>query len=96
MSTRSHNITYKNRDRLSIIDPNNDTNDIAGGSSNTETILYEFSDAHRLLRQRMSLIARGEYEGPSPPSILEVILAGNYSTFRQQRLHLRRLDGTSR
>ncbi|KAH6687972.1 hypothetical protein F5X68DRAFT_261286 [Plectosphaerella plurivora] len=89
--SKSHNLTYKNKDRLSIIDPNNSSNDIAGGSSNAETILYEFHVAERQLRRRMADLMDGDDDGPSPPSILEVLLAGDYSSFRQQREHLRRL-----
>ncbi|KAM0351770.1 hypothetical protein ACHAPU_002282 [Fusarium lateritium] len=78
-------LTYKNYDRLSIIDPNNPENDISGGSSNTPAILARFNDAFYLLRDRMSEIA-GD---PNKGNILEVILQGDYSSFRAQRDFLR-------
>lgn len=91
-SSYGHNLTYKNTDRISIIDPNNSSNDISGGSSNTETILYSFQLAHQLLTERMAELAQaGPGNAENPASILETILAGNYSSFRLQRGHLRRL-----
>ncbi|RGP63884.1 DNA polymerase sigma subunit [Fusarium longipes] len=84
---KSHvnSLTYKNYDRLSIIDPNNPANDISGGSANTPAILNRFKDAFNLLRDRMSDIARN----PNKGNILEVILQGDYSSFRMQRDYLR-------
>lgn len=73
--------TYKNQDRLSIIDPNNPANDIAGGSHNTVAILARFHDAYNMLRDRMIIVAKNPSEG----GILDVILKGDYSSFRQQR-----------
>ncbi|EWG38481.1 DNA polymerase sigma subunit [Fusarium verticillioides 7600] len=78
-------LTYKNYDRLSIIDPNNSGNDISGGSSNTVAILDRFKGAFNLLRDRMDEIARDPNQG----NILEVILKGDYSSFRMQRDFLR-------
>jgi non-canonical poly(A) RNA polymerase PAPD5/7 len=75
--------TYKNVDRLSIIDPNNPSNDISGGSSNTHSILARFDDAYKALRDRMEYVATNG-EG----NILEVILKGDYSSFRDQRAYL--------
>ncbi|CZS79723.1 unnamed protein product [Fusarium graminearum] len=80
-----NSLTYKNYDRLSIIDPNNPANDISGGSANTPAILNRFKDAFNLLRDRMSDIARN----PNKGNILEVILQGDYSSFRMQREYLR-------
>ncbi|QPC69414.1 hypothetical protein HYE68_000166 [Fusarium pseudograminearum] len=80
-----HSLTYKNYDRLSIIDPNNPANDISGGSANTPAILNRFKDAFNLLRDRMNDIARN----PNKGNILEVILQGDYSSFRMQREYLR-------
>ncbi|CAM1502490.1 Fc.00g044740.m01.CDS01 [Cosmosporella sp. VM-42] len=77
--------TYKNTDRLSIIDPNNPSNDISGGSSNTNAILARFHDAYNVLRERMREVARNPEKG----SILEVLLKGDYSSFRMQRDYLR-------
>ncbi|KAK3942624.1 hypothetical protein QBC46DRAFT_69321 [Diplogelasinospora grovesii] len=81
---------YKNYDRLSIIDPNNPENDISGGSNNTSTILTLFSEAHRLLSKRLAELAQSRNRRNA--SILEVILAGNYSSFQSQREHLQRLS----
>ncbi|EON99225.1 putative dna polymerase sigma protein [Phaeoacremonium minimum UCRPA7] len=77
---------YKNPGRLSIIDPNNPENDISGGSSNTEKVMYYFSVAYKELQERM-------IKAPSAvgESILEVIMGGNYSSFRHQRDHLRKV-----
>ncbi|EGO54262.1 hypothetical protein NEUTE1DRAFT_124553 [Neurospora tetrasperma FGSC 2508] len=80
---------YKNYDRFSIIDPNNSENDIAGGSSNTGTIVALFKQAYELLAERMAQLAQSPDRRNA--SILEVILAGNYSTFRNQRAHLEKL-----
>ncbi|KUI52914.1 Poly(A) RNA polymerase protein 2 [Cytospora mali] len=79
--------TYKNPGRLSIIDPNNPGNDISGGSMNYQQIVASFSQAYKLLQERLSRIAKGE----NFKSILEVILGGNYSTFREQRNYLRQV-----
>lgn len=81
-------------DRLSIIDPNNPNNDIAGGSSNTAQIMYHFKQAYEALRDRMALLdtatGRPEHRG----SILYPILAGNYESFRVQRKWLEGLDSS--
>jgi len=83
--------TYKNEDRLSIIDPNNDSNDISGGSANIATITALLAEAHRDLRARMAGLARTDNAAKRGASILEVIFGGNYSTFRLQRAHLAKL-----
>ncbi|KAH7019008.1 hypothetical protein EDB80DRAFT_869684 [Ilyonectria destructans] len=76
--------TYKNTDRLSIIDPNNAANDISGGSSNTPAILARFHDAYNILRDRMTEVRRDPKKG----GILDVILKGDYSSFRLQREYI--------
>ncbi|KAK4225122.1 putative Poly(A) RNA polymerase protein [Podospora fimiseda] len=80
-------LTYRQFNRISIIDPNNKWNDIAGGSSNTATIVQAFAGAHNQLLQRMRQIA----EEPKHESILEVILGGNYTSFQEQRDYLESL-----
>ncbi|KAM0322590.1 hypothetical protein ACHAQA_009438 [Verticillium albo-atrum] len=90
-TSKDHNLTYKNRDRLSIIDPNNSSNDIAGGSSNVGVIFYDFHSAHRMIKERMAELSKGGGHGTNTASILETILAGNYSSFRLQRAHLQLL-----
>ncbi|KAI3395027.1 hypothetical protein diail_1850 [Diaporthe ilicicola] len=79
--------TYRNPGRLSIIDPNNPANDISGGSQNYPQIMACFSEAHKLLQERIERIARGD----TCDSILGVILGGNYSMFREQRNYLRKV-----
>lgn len=54
---------------------------------NYQQIVVSFSQAYRLLQERLSRIAKGE----SFNSILEVVLGGNYATFREQRDYLRRV-----
>lgn len=54
---------------------------------NFPQIAASFSQAHKLLQERLSRIAKGE----SFKSIVEVILGGNYSTFREQRNYLRQV-----
>ncbi|KAK7424606.1 hypothetical protein QQZ08_008616 [Neonectria magnoliae] len=85
---RKHEVssfTYKNTDRLSIIDPNNAANDISGGSSNTSAILARFHDAYNVLRDRMGDVRRDSKKG----GILDVILKGDYSSFRLQREYIK-------
>jgi non-canonical poly(A) RNA polymerase PAPD5/7 len=78
-------IVYKNRNRFSIIDPNNPANDISGGSANTPAIVDRFEDAYIALRDRMKDVA----EAPNKGGILECILSGDYSEFRMQRNYLK-------
>ncbi|PHH68173.1 hypothetical protein CDD80_201 [Ophiocordyceps camponoti-rufipedis] len=80
-------LTYKNPNRLSIIDPNNPSNDISGGSSNTPAILARFNDASVDLRKRMTEVSQQADKG----SILGVILEGNYSSFKKQRQYLKQV-----
>ncbi|KAK2033104.1 hypothetical protein LX32DRAFT_115809 [Colletotrichum zoysiae] len=88
---RVREVVYKNMDRISVIDPNNPANDISGGSSNAGRILEEFSVAHKMLKKRMNELAQQGSRTDGPASILETIFAGNYSSFRLQRAHLRKL-----
>ncbi|ODA76978.1 hypothetical protein RJ55_07495 [Drechmeria coniospora] len=85
--------TYKNRDRLSIIDPNDAGNDISGGSSNTPSIVARFHDAFLTLSERMRYLAK--HPGQDVGSILEVILKGDYSSFRLQRAYLKHVHEES-
>ncbi|KAL7813215.1 hypothetical protein V8C44DRAFT_327856 [Trichoderma aethiopicum] len=75
---------YRNKERLSIIDPNNPANDIAGSSSNMAVVQRCFVDALETLQGRMRQIA----ENPSKGNILEALFAGDYSSFRKQRAYL--------
>ncbi|TEA17765.1 Non-canonical poly(A) RNA polymerase PAPD5 [Colletotrichum sidae] len=91
---RNSDVVYKNLNRLSVIDPNNPANDISGGSSNAGRILDEFRIAHHMLQQKMTELSQLGSRAKRPKSILETIYAGNYSSFRHQRAHLRKLyDG---
>jgi non-canonical poly(A) RNA polymerase PAPD5/7 len=82
---------YKRHDRLSIIDPNNPANDIAAGSSNFPKIVSAFSAAHRELRARMAYLSTASDAEKKDASILEVIFAGDYSSFRLHREHYAKL-----
>jgi len=82
---------YPNPDRLSIIDPNDPKNDIAGGSKNIAAIVRVFSEAHKALQKRMAELAGAPDSVRRRASILGVILEGNYSSFRTQRAHLQKL-----
>ncbi|TID07332.1 Poly(A) RNA polymerase protein 1 [Colletotrichum higginsianum] len=88
---RVREVVYKNTDRISVIDPNNPANDISGGSSNAGRILEEFSIAHSMLKQRINELTQQSSRVKRSASILETIYAGNYSSFRLQRAHLRKL-----
>ncbi|KAI1760651.1 hypothetical protein GGR53DRAFT_508950 [Hypoxylon sp. FL1150] len=83
-------LVYRNMDRLSILDPNNSQNDIAGGSSNTATILECFSRAYATLRDRMAKLAYGILDD-SDQTILRPLFGGGYSCFVDQRNYMERL-----
>ncbi|KAK7514815.1 hypothetical protein IWZ03DRAFT_443430 [Phyllosticta citriasiana] len=76
-------------DRLSIIDPNKPTNDISSGSHNVEKILTCFNKAFESLHNRMAQISRDDRSMRKNASILQVVFAGNYSSFEWQRNRLR-------
>jgi len=78
------NIPY--RAKLSIMDPNRAGNDIAGGSSNTETIIKCFSTCYDALQKRMGELQYSTNR--QKQSILGCILGGNYTSFKLQREHL--------
>ena len=72
----------QNAVRLTIIDPNNASNDISGGSSRIDDVLNCFRHAHAELQRRLAQIYQGRnVEG----SILGCIWGGNYTSFIQQR-----------
>ncbi|KAI1823523.1 hypothetical protein F4861DRAFT_510135 [Xylaria intraflava] len=89
-------VVYRNLDRLSIIDPNNPENDIAGGSSNYHTIKDRFSKAYSDLKKAMLRSTReatsGNPSGSVEDTLLYPLLAGNYSHFRYQRDWLEKLS----
>ncbi|KAF2274105.1 uncharacterized protein EI97DRAFT_451909 [Westerdykella ornata] len=65
-------------DRLSIQDPNNPENNVSGGSNRVEHIFRLFSEAHKVLEQRLRIVDL------SGVSILETIIGGNYDSYEQQ------------
>ncbi|KAK4187042.1 hypothetical protein QBC35DRAFT_515759 [Podospora australis] len=84
---RVHSLVYRNYNRLSIIDPNNPENDIAGGSSNAPKVFSLFSRTYQDLRLRMKSLAE-DPQRSADSSILGTILGGNYTTFQEQRDYL--------
>ena len=89
MQNKVKTFPYKNRDRLSIIDPNNPENDISGGSSKFSSIQATFSELHAILRQRVIEATQTSKQGFC---ILKDLLGGDYSSFRKQRAHLEKLS----
>lgn len=87
MQSDVRSFTYKSTDRLSIIDPNNPENDISGGSSNASTIFARFADTFNTLRARMDEVAQDSSCG----GILDVVMKGDYSSFRMQRGFLKKV-----
>lgn len=75
-------------EKFSILDPNRPDNDIAGGSSNTQTIVDAFAWAFDELQIRMAALNKTPIAERRNKSILNVILGGNYSQFDIQRAHL--------
>ncbi|KAI0887931.1 uncharacterized protein GGS22DRAFT_90641 [Annulohypoxylon maeteangense] len=86
--------TYRNYDRLSIMDPNNPENDVSGGSFNTEMIINFFREAYEILKDRMYEVANGENpkDDPFGDSILGPLFGGDYTSFTEQRNRLRELS----
>lgn len=93
MQANARQILYRagNLERFSIIDPNNSTNDISGGSHNTFAIRKAFSQAFDDLRKRMSDLSAKSIAERRGQSILGVILGGDYSSFAVQRIHLEKI-----
>lgn len=91
--TNARQILYRagNLDRFSIIDPNNSTNDISGGSHNTCAIRKAFSQAFDDLFKRMNELSTKSIPDRRNQSILDVVLGGDYSSFDIQRQHLDRI-----
>ncbi|QIW95201.1 hypothetical protein AMS68_000719 [Peltaster fructicola] len=69
-------------DRLTIVDPNNPSNDISGGSRNIAEVFSIFSHAHARIQQLLADL----YQGRKPAgSILGCCWAANYASFDRQR-----------
>lgn len=75
---QSYNVSKA--DRLAIMDPNREDNDISGGSRQVLLIFDRFSKAHTEILKAMNAANR--------PSILDWSLAGNYESFVLQRNRL--------
>lgn len=86
-----HPRTMQNKDRLTIIDPNNPDNDISGGSHKIDTVFGRFRNAYSDLQRHMHQLHQGQI---STMSILECILGGNYESVDSQRERLRHLYGS--
>lgn len=86
----------EDKPKFCIIDPNDDSNDIAGGASNTVRIQSAFSEAYNALRDRMDDLESQTIEERKGQSILGVILGGDYISFELQREHLRYLHSLNR
>jgi non-canonical poly(A) RNA polymerase PAPD5/7 len=82
--------TMQNKDRLTIIDPNNPDNDISGGSHKIDTVFGRFRSAYSDLQRYMATLSSGQI---STASILECVIGGNYQSVDSQRDRLRRLYG---
>ncbi|KAI9375440.1 hypothetical protein BJX61DRAFT_494261 [Aspergillus egyptiacus] len=80
-----------NNARLSIEDPNNPDNDISGGTREIALIFKSFSEAYRLLKQRMISTAMSERINES---ILGTIIAANFDEYTEIRWQLRELFET--
>lgn len=89
-SARSQVRCKINMERLTIIDPNLETNDIAGGSKNIADVFRIFRDAHDALRERTAEV-RGNRSDQN--SILGCILGGNYRSFDDARRNLLQVSG---
>ena len=73
----------KKPDRLAVLDPNRDGNDISGGSGEVEHIFARFSRA----REEILIAMRSKQR----KSLLDFMLGGNYNNFLWQRRHLKLL-----
>lgn len=86
-----HSFPYRSLDRLSIIDPNNESNDVSGSSKNYDCVARGFRQAFDALKKRLDELARQSVAERANASILEAILGGNYERFERQREYLRQL-----
>ncbi|UJO19726.1 Poly(A) RNA polymerase cid14 [Fulvia fulva] len=75
--------------RLMIIDPNRNDNDISGGSTYANKVFETFSGARAAIQRRLNQVRAGQ---AGDGSILGCVLGGNYSSFREQRDRLDRID----
>lgn len=80
----------QNKERLTVIDPNNRHNDISGGSRKIYTVLDRFRNAQSELQRHMAQLFAGKI---SSASILECVIGGNYQAVETQRELLKSLYG---
>ncbi|KAJ5092105.1 hypothetical protein NUU61_006975 [Penicillium alfredii] len=85
-------VFFGNRDRLTIRDPNNASNDISGGTKEIEMILTAFSRAYRNLNDRLDYLV--DYNQPDL-GFLGTIIGANYDDYTEQRYQLRHVFETS-
>lgn len=78
-------------DRLCVMDPNKRDNDISGGSHKVALVFDAFRHAYGTLQQRLAYLAKCHPDQKRDASILGTILGGNYTSFRSQRDHLKKL-----
>lgn len=78
-------------EKFCILDPNRPSNDISGGAKNSGAIRSAFSECFQSLQNRMVQLQYCAEEDRRCESILGAIIAGNYSSFREQREHLAHL-----
>lgn len=76
--------------RLAIMDPNNPSNDISGGTKEIPLILDAFADSHRKLKGMLTSIATST-NARKAHSLLEPVIGANYESYEIQREHLLRL-----
>lgn len=86
-----HSFPYRSLDRLSIIDPNNESNDVSGSSKNYDCVARGFRHAFDALKQRLAELAELSVEERTNASVLDAIIGGNYERFERQREYLRQL-----
>lgn len=86
-----HPMTNQNKDRLTIIDPNNPDNDISGGSHKIDTVFGRFRSSYSELQRHMAQIYANKI---STLSILECIIGGNYESVEYQRERLHNVFGS--
>jgi hypothetical protein len=72
------------KDRLCIMDPSREGNDISGGTSAVGTIFKAFSEAHALLVDPVNA-------NDPATSILSYIIGGQYKSYDEQRQQLKKI-----
>jgi non-canonical poly(A) RNA polymerase PAPD5/7 len=77
-----------NRNKWTIIDPNNKENDISGGTARAREIAKKFRDACSAIKDRMQQLERLDIAARKGQSILGRLIGGNYAIFSKQRARL--------